>query len=274
MFSLILSMSIWGTLGAFVLWSKATAINIAFYRCFFGAVTAGAFALKEKETIVLDRSLVISGLAGIFLILDWAFLFKSFKVSSITIGNISYCLQPFILVMLGCLFQNQKINLKTMLLLIACLCGVLLTTDIHTLHNNQGVLSGTLFALLAGLFYSIFTLLMKKSTQSGYSILFIQLAFGGITLLPFVSLSIIDFSAIPYLIIIGIIHTTFAYLLYYRSLKKINISYVAALSYLDPIVAIVTDLLFFKARLSPMQISGIIITLVSALSFTKFVSAD
>src|SRR3990167_7722948 len=98
MLGLILSMTLWGTLGAFVLWSDLSAIDVAFYRCLIGALLMGCWLIKSKERIKLDKSTAIVALAGICLVLNWVFLFKSFQVSSITIGNISYYLQQIMLI--------------------------------------------------------------------------------------------------------------------------------------------------------------------------------
>src|SRR5690349_13618626 len=104
MLPLALSMILWGTLGVFVLWSHLSAIDVAFYRCLIGAFFMGCWLIKTKEKITLNKNVFIVSLAGIFLVLNWVFLFKSFQISSITIGNISYYLQPIILILLGIIF--------------------------------------------------------------------------------------------------------------------------------------------------------------------------
>lgn len=87
MLGLILSMTLWGTLGAFVLWSGLPAIDVAFYRCLIVSLLIGVWLIKSKERIAFDKSSAVVAIAGIFLVLNWVFLFKSFQVSSITIGR-------------------------------------------------------------------------------------------------------------------------------------------------------------------------------------------
>src|SRR3990167_1224694 len=101
MLQLMLAMILWGTLGVFVLWSGLPAVDVAFYRCLLGAVLIGAWLIKSKNKISFDKNTGIVALAGICLVTNWVLLFKSFQVSTITIGNMSYYLQPVILIILG-----------------------------------------------------------------------------------------------------------------------------------------------------------------------------
>src|SRR5689334_6823599 len=98
MLELILTMIIWGTLGAFALWSGVSALEIAFYRSFLGAICIGFFAFKEIPRFSLNRKNLLIAVAGLLIVLNWVLVFKSFQLSSITIGNMSYALQPILLV--------------------------------------------------------------------------------------------------------------------------------------------------------------------------------
>lgn len=67
-----------------------------------------------------------------------------------------------------------------------------------------------------------------------------------------------------YLLVLGIVHTVAAFILYYQSVKKLPTTTIAVISYVDPIVAIFTDVLFYNRELNSLQIAGIVITLVSS----------
>jgi drug/metabolite transporter (DMT)-like permease len=256
---LILSMTLWGTLGIFVLWSNLPAIDIAFYRCLIGTLFIGCWMFKSKQIIQLNKTTGIVALAGICLVLNWVFLFKSFQVSSITIGNMSYYLQPVMLIILGMFIYNEKVSLKKWILILFALSGTLLTIDLHNLHSSN-ILLGVLLALVAALLYSFLTLLMKNINLNYLKIIFIQLGIGTLILLPLVHLQRLSFLTITCLIVIGLVHTLLAYYLYYNAIKKTSFTQIAVLSYLDPIVAIITDVIFFNRHLSILQIVGIGLT--------------
>ena len=210
MLGLIVSMTLWGTLGVFVLWSGLSAIDVAFYRCLIGAVLMGCWLIKSKERIKLDKNSGIVALAGVFLVMNWVFLFKSFQVSSITIGNISYYLQPIMLIILGIFIYQEKVNLQKWMLILLALTGVLLTIDMRNLGSPH-ILLGVFFALIAALLYSFLTILMKNNKLSYLKVIFIQLAIGVIILVPFVHFKGLSFLAIVCLVIIGVVHTLLAY---------------------------------------------------------------
>lgn len=268
MFELIISMSLWGTLGAFVLWSELSAVEVAFYRCLIGAFFIGGWLIKSKEKIDLSKQTFITAMAGVFLILNWLFLFKSFQISTITIGNISYYLQPIILIILSIFIYQEKVSFKKWMLILLALSGVILTIDLHNLISPH-ILLGVCFALLAALLYSFLTLVMKQVNLSYIKVIFIQLLTGTIILFPFAHFRLLSITTLMCLIIIGVIHTLFAYFLYYSAIKKTSFTQIAILSYLDPIVAIITDVIFFHRQLNFSQSLGIMLTFIALYWLVK-----
>lgn len=259
MLELMLSMILWGTLGAFVLWSGLPALDVAFYRCLLGALFIGVWLIKSRQRIKFDRAAGTVALAGIFLVLNWVFLFKSFQVSSITIGNISYYLQPVMLILLGIFIYREKVSAKKWLLILLALCGVMLTIDMRH-FTSPHIVAGVGLALLAALFYSFVTILMKSVHLDYLKVIFIQLMIGVVILVPFVHFHPLSFIAASCLLMIALIHTLYAYFLYYKAIKKTTITQIAILSYLDPIVAIATDIVFFNRQLNGYQLAGVALT--------------
>ncbi|WP_081453735.1 EamA family transporter [Eremococcus coleocola] len=58
---------------------------------------------------------------------------------------------------------------------------------------------------------------------------------------------------------LGLIHTGFAYVLYFSSIGKLPSHWVALFSYLDPIVALILATIFFKELLTLRMVFGIIL---------------
>ncbi len=272
MWQLIFAMVIWGTLGLFVLKSGYSSIDIAFYRCLIGACLLMPYCWYKgfltKEALSLKIALPIV-FGGLFVVLNWVLLFESFRLSSITLGNVSYYLQPVFLVILGRLLFKEEISLVKAIFIGLTLCGVLLTMDLSMglLQFNAPLYLGVSCALLAGLFYSIATVIAKKSTQiMPATMTLLQLIVGTLVLSPFVSVhpsQWIEPSAL-YVLILGVVHTVVAFILYYESVKKLPTTTIAVISYVDPIVAIVTDMIFYHRELNTVQIAGIAITLISS----------
>jgi len=71
-------------------------------------------------------------------------------------------------------------------------------------------------------------------------------------------------SSIPYILILGIVHTGVAYLLYFSSLQKLKGQTIAVLSYIDPVFAVIISAVVLKEQLSILQIIGGVLILGSS----------
>jgi drug/metabolite transporter (DMT)-like permease len=76
-----------------------------------------------------------------------------------------------------------------------------------------------------------------------------------------IKLADISVRSVPYILIIGIFHTGFAYYLYFSAIKKIPAQSIAALSYIDPISAVVFSAVLLSEKMTLVQILGGILIL-------------
>jgi drug/metabolite transporter (DMT)-like permease len=100
----------------------------------------------------------------------------------------------------------------------------------------------------------------------------IQTLTGVIMLLPLVDYSLytkLTFSEWFYSIFTGVVHTGIVYLLFYGGIRRLSVTTVSALTYLDPLVAILIDLLISGFIPRHLQIWGIVFIFI-ALSYTLF----
>ncbi|NLY44928.1 MAG: DMT family transporter [Tissierella sp.] len=128
-----------------------------------------------------------------------------------------------------------------------------------------------MFGLLGAVLYGAVVVINKLiKGLSGFQRTFIQLSLVAIILLPVVvrqasiSFSQFDMKLWILLLIIGIVHTGIAYLLYFPSIKDVKGNTIAILTYLDPIVAILTSFIILKESLTPLQAIGGILILSAA----------
>ena len=76
------------------------------------------------------------------------------------------------------------------------------------------------------------------------------------------------------ILIIGIVHTGIAYLLYFSSINNIRSQSVAILSYLDPIIAILTSFIFLQESMNLIQALGGFLILWTAYINERDVSQE
>lgn len=274
MVALMLAMAIWGSIGAVVLWSGLAALQAAFYRCLIGALCLIVYCVWRGDFgkgCLSARDFGLAAIGGLCIVANWVLLFLSFQYASITLGNVSYYLQPVFLIVLGLLLFREVVSRSQWVYVILTLVGVLLTVDFVStdwhLHAKQSL--GVLFAIMAGFLYAIATVIAKKCAAVSPSLLTcVQLVVGALCLFPIAlhdHLSLAASSSVwGYVLILGIVHTALAYVLYYSAVKRVAVVSIAVLSYIDPVVAILTDIAFFHRHLHAMQWVGIVITMLAS----------
>ena len=132
-------------------------------------------------------------------------------------------------------------------------------------------MKGVLFGLGAAVLYASVILMNKKMTGvPAYEKTILQLSMASVALLPYVLLTenwtSVVFSpvSVTLLLVAGIVHTGFAYWLYFGSMEHLQSQTVALLSYLDPILAIVLSMLFLQEPMSFGAAVGAVLILGAA----------
>jgi drug/metabolite transporter (DMT)-like permease len=110
---------------------------------------------------------------------------------------------------------------------------------------------------------------------TGFETTLIQLLVAALVLLPYVVIrnhpdfSGLDSKSILLILIVGIVHTGFAYFLYFGSVKELPGQTIAVLSYIDPISAVIMAAIFMGESLSMIQIIGGVLILGSTFVSEK-----
>lgn len=273
---IIIAMIIWGTIGIFVRGIDLNSIEIAFFRAFLGSVFLILVSLISKDKInkeILKSNLLILCLSGVALGINWILLFQAMKYTTISNATLSYYFAPVFITVFSVVLFKEKMSVKNIVCLIGAVLGLFLimkSGEIETISEFNHT-KGILYGLAGAVFYAIVVILNKYIKElPGFQATMIQLSVAAIVLIPIVFLnSSIDFNAIDLntwilILIIGIIHTGIAYVLYFSSIKDVKSQSIAMLSYLDPIVAILMSFLILGESMGIVQIIGGLLILSTA----------
>ena len=270
----ITAMLIFGTIGIFVrnidLSSKETALS----RGIIGSLFLIVVLICSKEKISfqgIKKNILILFLSGIGIGLNWIFLFQAYNYTTIATATLTYYLAPTFVVLLSPFILKESLSLFKIICVILSLLGMALVAGIFN-DNQSGVndFIGVLYGISAALFYAIVVLANKFFKDiSAIDSSIAQLLLASIILLPYViyqgnSWSMSGFSLLS-LVILGIIHTGIAYLLYFSSLQELPAQKVAIFSYLDPVTAIILSTVLLAEPMSISQWIGAILILGSLL---------
>ncbi|WP_458414811.1 DMT family transporter [Schinkia sp. CFF1] len=273
---LIAAMLIFGSIGIFVKSINLSSSEIALLRGTIGSLflICVSFLVKQKLSLKAIKGngilLILSGAAIGF---NWIFLFEAYRYTTISNATISYYFAPIFVMVLAPLILKERLTLGKVSSIIAAMLGLFLvmSNGDHTINEAYNHTVGILYGLAAALLYAS-VILMNKFIKdlSGFETTLIQLMMASIVLAPYVfmkegaiNFTELSYQSIIFILILGIIHTGFAYYLYFGALKELKGQTIAVLSYIDPISAVIFAAIFLNESMGFMQIVGGVLVLGS-----------
>lgn len=264
---LTISMAIFGSIGFFTIHTGIPAIELVFIRCICATVFLGGMwflAGSHKTEIWRRKDVLTTVLCGVFLVLNWVFLFKAFEAMSISIAISIYNLAPIFVLILGTLFLKERMHWQAILATVICFLGSILIVGIDQFTSiNQLFNSGFIWALLSAICYAMTMFIGKSKIHlSTYALTFTQTITGIIMLFPLVDFSL--FTGLTtenwlYILGTGLIHTGFVYYLFFDSIRNLSSIVISVLVFVDPVVAILLDIWLLDFLPNTFQIIGILL---------------
>ena len=272
------AMVTFGTIGILVRYIPLPSSIIALVRgvlatIFLLAVMAGGKRWPDKTAITRNLTLLLISAALIGF--NWILLFEAYNYTSIAVATLCYYLAPVFVIIASPFVLQEKLSMKKALCVIAALAGMVLVSGVIQNYVRGGNtedlnLTGVLLGIGAGALYATIILMNKKLKDiSSYDTTVMQLAAASIVLMPYCLLTV-DMGALEVtpvsavlLLIVGIVHTGIAYVLYFGSIKELPAQTVAIFSYIDPILAVLLSALLLKESMDMLSILGAIMILGS-----------
>lgn len=263
---LITSMVIFGTIGLFKKGIPVTSGELALYRALLATVLLGTVLLLTKQRIPLraiGKQLPLLLLSGAAMGVNWILLFEAFNYTSVSVATLSYYFAPVIVTVVSPLLFREKLTGRQIVCFVVSTLGLVLITGVSGLGEGSSDLTGILFGLGAAVFYAAVILLNKfiRGVEGLHRTL-LQFIAAIVTLVPYVALTSgvtlggMDVSGWVCLLIVGLVHTGLAYVLYFPSLKELPGQKAAILSYIDPLVAVLVSVLILREPMNAWQWVG------------------
>jgi RarD protein len=243
-------------------------------------VPVGAsFFLRQKPSYKsIKRNILLLSLSGAALGINWIFLFQAYQYTSIANATLSYYFAPIFVIILAPLILKEKLTPVRVVCVFVAMFGLFLIVKVGNGNLNYSYhhISGVIYGLLAAIFYAS-VILMNKFIKnlSDFETTLVQLISAVLVLLPYVALkngfsfSGVNSNSIILILIVGIIHTGFAYFLYFTAIRDLKGQTIAVLSYIDPISAMIIAAVFLGESMGFIQIIGGMFILGSAFLSEK-----
>lgn len=268
---LIISMTVFGTLGLFVRNIPVSSGELALYRAILASLLIFAFLALTKQGIPfkeIKKEIPLLLLSGIAMGFNWILLFEAYKYTTVSVATLSYYFAPVIVTVACPILFKEKMTLKQWICFAMSTLGIVLITGIGDIKSGSNHLLGIAFGLGAACLYATVVLLNKfiKNVE-GIHRTFLQFIAAILVLIPYVgftggiTLSSLNTTGWVCLLIVGFVHTGVTYCLYFSSLRELPGQKAAILSYIDPLVAVMVSVLILEEGLTFMQASGGILIL-------------
>lgn len=272
---IIFSMLIFGTIGVFRRYIPVSSAFLAFSRGLISGLCILLFSrLKsgKHEAKIPRRAFLGLVITGMLIGFNWMLLFEAYNHTTVAVATLCYYMAPTVVMLLSPLFFREKLTLRKTVCAAVAVAGMVLVSGVIGGGPQGSSLRGILLGLGAAAFYSGVIIMNNKIRGIGaYQKTTVQLLSAGAVMIPYMLLTggfspeEITPAAVVLLLVVGIVHTGAAYVLYFGSMDGLRVQTVAILSYIDPVSALLFSALLLQEPLSALNIAGAVMIIGSAI---------
>lgn len=258
---LIVSMTVFGTIGLFVRRIEITSAELALCRAGLAAVFLLLYFLVTRRRLCLSeikKSLWLLLASGAAMGINWMLLFEAYKYTTISLATLSYYLAPVIVTALCPLLFHERMTRTQLLCFLMSTLGVALIIGSGGVQGGGSDVRGIGFGVSAAVFYATVILLNKYITGvPALERTFVQFLAAILVLTPYVALTsgfhpgVMSAAGWVNLLIVGLVHTGLTYCMYFSAIRTLPGQESSLLSYIDPIVSVLVSVLLLGEPLAP-----------------------
>ena len=257
------AMFIFGSIGIFRRYIPLPSGTIAMCRGFIGVaflLLAMLVLHKKFSKAAIKTNLAVLCVSGALIGFNWIFLFEAYNYTTVATATLCYYMAPVYVILMSPIVLKEKLTAKKLACAVVALAGMVLVSGVLDVGiSGLAELKGIFFGLAAGLLYGNIMLLNKKLHDiEGYDKSLVQLFMAAIVLVPYVLM--VEWDAVTavtwtplivaMILVVGIIHTGFAYTIYFGAMGGLKAQTIALYSYLDPIIAVILSAVLLHENLS------------------------
>ncbi|HKL80206.1 MAG TPA: DMT family transporter [Mobilitalea sp.] len=272
---MILAMLTFGSIGLFIREIPLPSAQTALARGVIGGLFLMLYVVISKKSIsyaAIKKNWLILMASGACIGFNWILLFEAYKYTTISNATLSYYFAPVIVVFLSPAILKERLSKLQVICILGAMAGMFLIAGNGSGGGlDQRGLIGIGFGLSAAVFYAAVIIMNKfMKNQTALETTLVQLAIASLVLIPYVLLQgklayqELSGKELLLLIVVGLLHTGIAYLLYFTAMYRMRSQTVAVFSYIDPISAVVMSALFLGEVMRGPQILGGVLILAAA----------
>jgi drug/metabolite transporter (DMT)-like permease len=189
------------------------------------------------------------------------FYYLAWVYTSIAKGTIILYTFPIFFTIFGSIFLNEKLNKKSIILIILAFIGTTFIFFDPTSAWNKNDLIGMLSMLAEAILFSLAMVIFKKESNNYSEIetVFWQNIVGAIIMIPVILIVGFKTSAINMVIVAGytgLISGLVGFLLFFYALKRLNVSHYSLMTYFEVVASIFFAVTLLGEKLSWNMVLG------------------
>ncbi len=238
-FYILSAIFLWSSLGVVVRKSGIAVHVLIFYSMVIALIVQAIILFRKnyrKEIPEITR-LKYPMILGFFSLLNTFTYFYAFKHTTIANAVLTHYMAPIIVAFLAPVFLKEIITKRIILVILMASVGLWIM--LNGFSFQEGHMAGIMAGLVSGLAYAIIIIYLRIQSKIFHPLVlaFFSNAVIALLLAPFVQE--LPFHALWSFLIMGIVHSTIAPILYFKGLQHVTANRAAVLGYLEPVTAII-----------------------------------
>lgn len=275
-FEIVGAMVIFGCIGVFVKYINLPSSFISMCRGIIAFVFIFlVFKIKKNKFDIknLKKYLLPIMISGAAIGFNWVLLFQSYNFTSVAVSTLFYYFAPVLIIVFSPLFFKEKITLQKVICIVIILIGMFFVSGIiGGKASGSNPLLGIILAFSAAVLYASIIIINKKMTDiNPLERTMFQMLMAGIVMIPYTLITeavksfVFDVRSVILLLIVCIIHTGVAYILYFASINNLPAATCGVLSYIDPAVAVICSMTILNEGITILGVIGAVLIIGGAI---------
>lgn len=275
-FRIVFVMVLWGSICIFTRFINISPILLAFLRATIALIIIALYGLKTKSLSLKGNTIkdvLPFMLSGVIMGFSWVTLFLGFANTDIATSIIAYNMCPVYVLLLAPLLLKERLRVVHIFAVIAAFAGLFLIVQ-SSYGLGSAKITGLLYAVVSGILYALFVIVNRKAKRriTNTTVTALQMASASIVLLPFVligglfgQIGSLDTNALLMILVLGVVHTAIAYLLFFPVFTKLPAVLISIMGYIEPVSSIAFAALLLGETLTLNHVFGGVLILGSTL---------
>ncbi|MCX7913694.1 MAG: DMT family transporter [Thermodesulfovibrionales bacterium] len=270
---IIVAILLWSSLGIIIRYSGVSPQLLIFASCIISTSIISTFFIKRsfREAIPKGKSLLYFLAIGPVSLINSYTFFYSYQNTTIANAVLTHYTAPIVVAFFAPFFLKERLSFKIFVSIALATIGLWIMLDISIIDffklliagdkNTYGIMAG----LISGIAYGALIIMFRFFAQNFNPIIitFFQNIIIVLILLPFIELPLNFSSVLWAFIIVGVIHSTLAPILYFKGMRHVTANKTAILGYLEPVSAIILGAIFLNEMITYKVIIGGVLILFS-----------